>query len=65
MVIKFNFIRKKELLKMIEELQKEVEELRETIDLNTEINKERLEQQKEQNGIMKEWLFGKEEVKKP
>jgi hypothetical protein len=65
MVIKFNFIRKKELLKMIEELQKEVEELRETIDLNTEINKERLEQQKAQNDIMKEWLFGKEEVKKP
>ena len=34
--------------------------MKEKIDLNIQINKEMLEQRKEQTSVMKEWLFGEE-----
>lgn len=82
MVIKINYIKKKDLLTKIESLQEEVkhlkeenfalvtrindfqkdiESMKEKIDLNIQINKEILEQRKEQTSVMKEWLFGEEE----
>lgn len=82
MVIKINYIKKKDLLTKIESLQeeikqfkeenfalvtrindfqKDIESMKEKIDLNIQINKEILEQRKEQTSVMKEWLFGEEE----
>jgi predicted RNase H-like nuclease (RuvC/YqgF family) len=82
MVIKINYIKKKDLLTKIESLQEEVKHLKEenfvlaaqindfqkdiksvkeNINLNVQINKEILEQRKEQTSVMKEWLFGEEE----
>jgi predicted nucleic acid-binding Zn-ribbon protein len=82
MVIKINYIKKKDLLTKIESLQeeikqfkeenfalvtrindfqKDIESMKEKIDLNIQINKEMLEQRKEQTSVMKEWLFGEEE----
>ena len=83
MVIKINYIKKKDLLTKIESLQeeikqfkeenfalvtrindfqKDIESMKEKIDLNIQINKEMLEQRKEQTSVMKEWLFGKKKV---
>ena len=82
MVIKINYIKKKDLLTKIESLQEEVKHLKEenfvlaaqindfqkdiksvkeNINLNIQVNKEILEQRKEQTDVMKEWLFGEEE----
>lgn len=82
MVIKINYIKKKDLLTKIESLQeeikqfkeenfalvtrindfqKDIESMKEKIDLNIQINKEMLEQQKEQISVLEEWLFGEEE----
>jgi len=82
MVIKINYIKKKDLLTKIESLQeeikqfkeenfalvtrindfqKDIESMKEKIDLNIQIDKEILEQRKEQTSVMKEWLFGEEE----
>lgn len=82
MVIKINYIKKKDLLTKIESLQEEVKHLKEenfvlaaqindfqkdiksvkeNINLNIQVNKEILEQRKEQTDVVKEWLFGEEE----
>jgi len=82
MVIKINYIKKKDLLTKIESLQEEIKHLKEenvvlvtqindfqkdiksvkeNINLNIQVNKEILEQRKEQTDVMKEWLFGEEE----
>jgi uncharacterized protein (UPF0335 family) len=67
MVIKINFIRKKDLLKRIEVLEEELKTIKNQSELtkkiteeSKEVYKQMLEYQREQKEIFKEWLTGEE-----